>query len=178
MLAGHPIVHFPTCVPLVESFIVHSLSASPQSRQCFNLDDSSREPLVSDKRKKRKFAAKREQRRLKEEQERLIRLANEGRLVNGVELPLGAVAADRSQQVPNNSYSPPPDFYIDIEFTCKDCGSQEVWTAEQQKWYYEVAKGSLYARAVRCRQCRNNIKDQAEPQRRQAAEADQPNDDG
>ncbi|MCA9162262.1 MAG: zinc-ribbon domain containing protein [Planctomycetales bacterium] len=56
---------------------------------------------MSDKRKKRKFDAKREQRRLK-------RLEEDG----------------------------------------------QVWSAQQQKWYYEVAKGSLYATAIRCRECR------------------------
>ena len=121
---------------------------------------------MSDKRKKRKFAAKRKQRRLKQ-------LAENGRLVDGVELPRGAVPADKSQQVPNDSYSPPPDYYVDIEFTCKDCGRQEVWTAKQQKWYYEIAKGSLYAKAVRCRECRNKTKEQKELQRQQMAEAEQ-----
>ena len=126
---------------------------------------------MSDKRKKQKFAAKREQRRLKQEPQRLKQLAEQGRLVNGVELPLGAVPADKSQQVPNNSYSPPPEYYVDIEFICEDCGRQEVWTGEQQKWYYEVAKGSLYATAVRCRDCRNKITDQKELQRQQMADA-------
>jgi Probable zinc-ribbon domain len=102
---------------------------------------------VSDKRKKPKTAAKRELRRLE-------RLALEGRLINGVELPPGAIAADHSKQVPNNSYGLPRRFYVDLEFTCKDCGREEIWTARQQKWYYEVAKGSLYATAVRCRACR------------------------
>ena len=102
---------------------------------------------VSDQRKKLKVDAKRERRRLK-------RLADEGRLRKGVEIPRGAVPADPSQQVPNNSYSPPPSFYVDKEFVCVDCGRKEIWTAEQQKWYYEVAKGSLYATAVRCRECR------------------------
>lgn len=69
-------------------------------------------------------------------------------------LPLGAVPADLTQQVPNNSYSAKPLYYTDVEFTCRDCGKQEVWTAEQQKWWYEVAKGSLYTTAVRCRACR------------------------
>ncbi|MEZ6110652.1 MAG: zinc-ribbon domain containing protein [Pirellulaceae bacterium] len=102
---------------------------------------------MSDKRKKRKFDAKREQRRLK-------RLEEDGRLVNGVEIPLGAVPADPIQQVPTNSYSPPPLFYVDKEFVCVDQGKSQVWSAQQQKWYYEVAKGSLYATAIRCRECR------------------------
>ena len=71
-----------------------------------------------------------------------------------LKLPEGAVLADQAQQVPNNSYSPPPAFYLDLPFTCIDCGSKELWTAEQQKWYYEVAKGTLYATAARCRSCR------------------------
>lgn len=120
---------------------------------------------MSDKRKKHKFAAKREQRRLN-------KLAEQGRVADGVELPRAAVAADISQQVPNNSYSPPPDHYVDLEFTCKDCGRHEVWTAKQQKWYYEVAKGSLFATAVRCRECRNRLEDEKESQRQQVAESD------
>ena len=52
-----------------------------------------------------------------------------------------------------------PDFvtrgcYVDRPFRCRDCGSQEVWTAAQQKWWYETAHGSLYTTAVRCRACR------------------------
>jgi len=76
------------------------------------------------------------------------------------DIPEGAVAANTSRQVPNNSYTSPPTYYIDIAFACCDCGSDEVWTAQQQKWYYEVAKGTLYTTAVRCRDCRNRKKDQ------------------
>lgn len=130
------------------------------------------QPHVSDKRKKRKFAAKREQRRLKQERQRREQLAGQGRIVNSVELPAGAAPADKTQQVPNNSYSPPPDYYVDLEFTCEDCGREEVWTAEQQKWYYEVAKGSLYATAVRCRECRNRINAAKTLQRQQMADAE------
>jgi hypothetical protein len=65
------------------------------------------------------------------------------------------VQADRSKQAPNNSYSPPVLFYEDVDITCSDCGRHEVWTAGQQKWWYEVAKAPMYATAVsRCRACR------------------------
>ena len=53
------------------------------------------------------------------------------------------IPADTNQQAPNNSYGPPVLFYEDIPFTCCDCGAEEVWTAEQQKWSYEVAKGAI-----------------------------------
>jgi len=66
----------------------------------------------------------------------------------------GRIPADPSQQVRGNSYDPPPVYYVDYEFTCVDCGKEDVWTAEQQKWWYEVAKGTLQSRAIRCRACR------------------------
>ena len=73
-------------------------------------------------------------------------------------LPKGAVRADHSELVHNNTYGPLPYFYIDRPFVCRDCGSHEIWTAEQQKWWYEVAKGNIDSFAVRCRACRDKIK--------------------
>lgn len=102
---------------------------------------------MSNKRKNRKTDIKRMVRSWK-------RLADDESLHDGEKFPPGAIPADQTQQVPNNSYSPPPSFYVDLEFVCRDCGRKEIWTALQQKWYYEVAKGSLYATAVRCRKCR------------------------
>lgn len=72
-----------------------------------------------------------------------------------IPLPPGAVVADVSQQVSWNSWNGwQPPYYADVEFVCVDCGVEETWTAEDQKWYYEVAKGSLYDRAGRCLACR------------------------
>jgi Probable zinc-ribbon domain len=68
-------------------------------------------------------------------------------------IPRDAIAADLSQQAPNNSYSRLL-YYMDYEFVCADCGSIQVWTAKQQQWWYEVAKGSIHAGAKRCRPCR------------------------
>jgi hypothetical protein len=65
--------------------------------------------------------------------------------------PEGSVAGDPSQQDPRYR---PRLHYIDRPFKCVDCGSEEVWTAGQQKWYYEVAKGSTYGEPKRCRRCR------------------------
>jgi hypothetical protein len=67
--------------------------------------------------------------------------------------PSGTVAADPEQLAHNNSYGL-PCFYADTAFVCRDCGSHEVWTAKQQKWWYEIAKGPISSRAVRCRSCR------------------------
>lgn len=69
-----------------------------------------------------------------------------------------AVEVGRLATAGYNSYGL-PDFvrrgrYVDRPFDCCDCGSRQVWTAAQQKWWYETAHGSLYSTAVRCRACR------------------------
>ncbi len=47
-----------------------------------------------------------------------------------------------------------PAFYVDRPFRCRDCGSQEVWTAKQQKWWYETIGANLDSGAARCLSCR------------------------
>jgi len=95
-----------------------------------------------------------------------------------VAMEQGAVEADQSQQVSSSPFHPGPTHYVDRRFTCCDCAAKEVWTAEQQKWYYEVAKGSLLAKAVRCRACRDRIKAEKDVQRQQMADAEQRGSDG
>jgi hypothetical protein len=90
-----------------------------------------------------------------------------GRMANGVVLPEGAVAADLAKQRPNNSYSPKL-YYVDEPFRCIDCGKDLIWTAERQKWFYEVARGSVYARAVRCPTCRREHREFLEHRRRRS----------
>ena len=81
--------------------------------------------------------------------------------------PRRGVAADMSKQAPNNSWGGPVMAYFDTVFRCRDRGREEVWTAEQQKWYYEVAKGPLYAKAVRCADCRKLLKERKRVQSEQ-----------
>ncbi|HEX7866418.1 MAG TPA: zinc-ribbon domain containing protein [Variovorax sp.] len=67
----------------------------------------------------------------------------------------GLELADKSRLVSYNTmFGEVPDFYLDRPFKCRDCGAEEVWTAKQQKWWYEVAQGSIYSSAARCRACR------------------------
>lgn len=67
----------------------------------------------------------------------------------------GMVMADKSRLAHyNTTFGEVPDFYLDQAYTCRDCGAKEVWTAKQQKWWHEVARGSVYSHAVRCRACR------------------------
>lgn len=44
--------------------------------------------------------------------------------------------------------------YADMPFQCRDCGSLEIWTSKQQKWWYEKAQGDIYSTAIRCSACR------------------------
>jgi hypothetical protein len=86
------------------------------------------------------------------------------------EIAARRIAADLAQQAPNNSWSPPL-FYEDREFTCVECGREEVWTAGQQKWWYEVAKGPIFSTAIRCRACRKLLREKhrGSPRRDHAA---------
>jgi hypothetical protein len=68
---------------------------------------------------------------------------------------LGQEPADRAVLLRyNNTYGELPGFYMARPFTCCDCGAEEVWTAKQQKWWYEVMHAHIESRAVRCLACR------------------------
>lgn len=76
--------------------------------------------------------------------------------------PAGSVLVDETK-LKGSSWGLPAftwrGYYEDQPFRCKDCGAEEVWTARQQKWWYEVAGGNFDSRAVRCKACR--IKERA-----------------
>ena len=82
--------------------------------------------------------------------------------------PWACVAVDPSRLRPNNSYSVADfvarGYYRDIAFRCIDCGAEGVWTAERQRWWYEVAGGDVFTTARRCAHCRG-----VERQRKAAA---------
>jgi hypothetical protein len=54
----------------------------------------------------------------------------------------------------NNSYGEMPRYYLDRLFRCRECGAEAVWTARQQKWWYEEMRGSINGIPVRCLACR------------------------
>lgn len=80
--------------------------------------------------------------------------------------PPGAIAADPSQLTHNNTYGLLPSFYIDKIIRCRQCGNEEVWPAERQKWWYEVAKGNINTEAVLCRACRQKKRERKTEARR------------
>lgn len=84
--------------------------------------------------------------------------------------PYRMIPVNEQLLAPNNSYGVPDfvrrGYYIDRPFRCVDCGTEEVWTGTQQKWWYEVAKGFVYSSAVRCRACRRRERARRDEARR------------
>ena len=85
--------------------------------------------------------------------------------------PAGSVHADHTQLSHVNSHGFLPLFYVDQPFTCRDCKTNEVWTAKQQKWWFEVAKGSIDSTAIRCSRCRAQKRREKAEQKRRMDEA-------
>jgi len=75
------------------------------------------------------------------------------------------IEADHNELSHNNTYGLLPIYYVDKFFYCKECDTQEVWTAKQQKWWYETAKGHIDSTAVHCKNCRNAIKNKKAQQK-------------
>jgi len=71
-----------------------------------------------------------------------------------VEPPPGSVLADHAALSHNNTHSRFPRFYVDQVVICRNCGTEEIWPANRQKWWYEVAKGNINTTAILCRKCR------------------------
>ncbi|KFB67197.1 zinc-ribbon domain containing protein [Candidatus Accumulibacter vicinus] len=86
----------------------------------------------------------------------------------------GIVWCDATRLARRISYGVPAfierGYYVDIAFRCRDCGAECVWTAAQQKWWYEVAQGNIETRAVRCRPCRIKERERKSQARRMQQE--------
>jgi hypothetical protein len=80
------------------------------------------------------------------------------------------LAADNSAAVPEFVRR---GYYLNQSFTCVDCKAEEIWTAQQQKWWYETAKGGIWTLARRCRLCRRQERARISEQRRVSAAGQQ-----
>ena len=65
---------------------------------------------------------------------------------------------DREKLNVGNSNTSIPEYYYDMEFICRECGAPEIWTADQQKWWYEEKRGYILSTAVLCKECRRSKK--------------------
>jgi hypothetical protein len=69
-------------------------------------------------------------------------------------LPAGAVRGDVSEQDYCPVHHVPKYFYIDEQRTCVQCGRHFVFSAEEQKFWYETLKFNFGSDAIRCIDCR------------------------
>ncbi|MFC4992278.1 zinc-ribbon domain containing protein [Rubritalea tangerina] len=99
--------------------------------------------MLSNKQKRQKL---REQRKRKAEKRARVQQANR--------LKFNHLPVDKEKIVSSSLLFDLPDYYEDYPFTCRDCGSRQLWTAKQQKWWYEVVGGDWESVAIRCRSCR------------------------
>jgi hypothetical protein len=86
------------------------------------------------------------------EKKRIKNLEKEGRIIKGVEIPKDVLPSDPDSQKHGGGYSA-KFFYKDIHYTCEGCGKKEVWTAQQQKKYFEIQKGNIYNEPKWCYDC-------------------------
>ena len=69
-------------------------------------------------------------------------------------LPAGVLKADMERLAQlNGSCFWHRGYYEDRVYRCRDCGADCVWTARDQKWWYEQAQAHLDSVANRCRPC-------------------------
>ena len=78
-------------------------------------------------------------------------------------VPGTAIAADVSRQV---QATVPVTHYYDLDTICRDCGRHFIFFAEEQKFWYEELQLPLEADAVRCCDCRRQIRAITDQKRR------------
>ena len=130
--------------------------------------------MNSNKRKRAFLTARRAKKRLAPALWKQVEAAAARARALAAALERGAVAVDLASLDPSNSYGM-PDFvlrgtYLAQPFDCKGCRTAEVWTPEQQKWWYEVAKGDVSTKAVMCRTCRRNERNRRDAARKASLE--------
>ena len=78
-------------------------------------------------------------------------------------IPGTAIEADVSRQT---AATIPVTHYYDLEKVCRDCGRHFLFFAEEQKFWYEELQLPLEADAVRCVECRRQVRVFADQKKR------------
>ena len=99
--------------------------------------------------------------------ERIAKLLKRGWIKDASEIPEDAIPVNPDRPPSGGAYSK-PIFYRDAWFTCRDCGILEVWTAESQKWYFEMTGAPYYHAAIRCRNRRTRERERKREARKSA----------
>lgn len=72
--------------------------------------------------------------------------------------------------VSENTYGAAPKYYYDVVYSCLDCRKEVIWSAEEQKYWYEELGKNTKSKAVRCQICRCHIQAIKEEQKRHMAQ--------
>lgn len=72
--------------------------------------------------------------------------------------PKGAIKSNPDRLFSRSVYLIYPLYYADKAFICARCGREQLWTAKQQKWWYEIQKGEIESTAKHCRPCRQALR--------------------
>ena len=112
--------------------------------------------MSSSKEKRQKLKVARVERKAEIKRTEIMGKLNKGTII----------AVDRSKIVSRSALPKIPNYYRDKEFTCQDCGVQQVWTAKQQQHWYEELGREIYSTAIRCRACRRREKVRRETARK------------
>ena len=95
---------------------------------------------------------------------RLQALLDAGLLASASDLPADAVPASVAAARRTGRL-----FYRDSSFRCRDCGAERMWSAEEQRFWFERADGPRQSVAVRCAACRRKLKERDTPKSIRAA---------
>ena len=77
------------------------------------------------------------------------------------------IPVDRTKIFSHSVLPTIPDYFRDRPFKCKDCDKDDLWTAKEQKRWYEELGGEIESVAIRCRPCRQKEKLRKEQARRE-----------
>jgi hypothetical protein len=69
-------------------------------------------------------------------------------------MPAHAVPGDPSKQDFCSAHHLPKYFYVDEEKVCVQCGQPFIFTAHEQKFWYETLRFNFSSTAIRCQKCR------------------------
>ena len=72
------------------------------------------------------------------------------------QLPPGAVRGNPAAQNYCSAHHVPRYFYVDERHTCVQCGSDFLFSAKEQKFWYETLRFISCSRAIRCPSCRKH----------------------
>jgi hypothetical protein len=101
-------------------------------------------------------------------EDRIAKLLRLGWIKEAAEIPSHGIPVDPDLINFGGSWGRPSAFYQEETFLCKDCGAVCKWSAESQRWYYEVIQAAFYRTAVRCRECRWKERERVREARRRA----------